>query len=251
VRPKPQITSLHLGPVRLGRNDHPARALHRLTDEGRYPLGPDLQNLCFEFARGAQTELRRVEITTALEPIGLPDVHDVGDRQPALCVHRLHAAERGAGHGAAVITVPATDDDLALRLTAQRPVAPRETHERIVGFAAGAGEKHMLELRWRQLGEAPRQLDRGRIGALEKAVVVRQLQHLPIGSLGKFAPAVAECHAPQTRHAIKDAMPLAVEEIHALGTGDHSRAAPGKRACVGEGMQIMRRIERLPLGGAA
>ena len=238
--------ALDLGPIGARRDDHPAGALHRFGDEGRDLVRADLEDLGLEFTRRLQTELVGIEVSAAFEPVWLADVHDAGDGQAALRVHRLHAAERGTGYGAAVVAVPTADDHLTLRLTAQRPVTPHHAHQGVVGLAAGAREERMVELRRRQTGEPRRQLDRRRIGALEEAVVVRQFEHLSMGRLGEFAAPVAEGDAPQTGHPIEDAMAFGVMQPYPLGAGDHARTARGKRPMVGERMQVVRRVERLP-----
>ena len=68
----------------------------------------------------------RRQVAAALEPVGLVDVLDAGHGQQALLVHELHAAQAGAGNGAAVVAVPAADDDVALRLPFQLPVAAHQ-----------------------------------------------------------------------------------------------------------------------------
>ena len=118
MRPKPQITSsddeqdvalladaLDLGPIGLGRDDDTAGALDRLGDEGGDLALADLVDAALQFARRPQAELLRRLVAALGIPIGLGDMDDAGDRQAALFMHRLHAAERGAGDGRAVIAV--------------------------------------------------------------------------------------------------------------------------------------------------
>ena len=240
---------LHLGPVGTRRDDDPARALHRLADERGDLVGTDLEDLLLELTRGLQAELVRVEVAAALEPVRLTDMDDAGDRQTALRMHGLHAAERSTGHGAAVVAVPTADDHLPLGLPAQLPVAAHHAHHGVVGLAAGAGEERVLELRRREPRETVGQLDGGRVRALEEAVVVRQLLHLTVSGLGELAPAVAERHTPKPRHAVEDTVPFRVVEVHALGMGDDPRAARRQGLVVGERVQVVRGVERLPFGG--
>ena len=241
--------ALDLGPVGARRDDDAAGALHRFGDEGRDFIGADLEDLGLEFTRRLQTELVGIEVSAALEPIGLGDVDDAGDGQAALRVHRLHATEGSTGHGAAVVAVPAADDHLPLRLAAQFPVAARHPQHRVVRFAAGAGEERMLELGRRKPRQTVRQLDGGRVRALEEAVVVRQLLHLTVGGLGEFAATIAERHAPKPRHPVEDAIALGVVQVHPLGVGDDPRTARCQRLVVGERMQVVRGVQGLPLGG--
>src|SRR4249919_1799151 len=99
---------LDLRPVSLRRNHQATGTLHRLADECGDPVRPHLLNLLFEFAGTLEAKLFWREVTALTEPVGLVDVHD--PRQPAirpeLLVHGFHAAERCAGDGAAVITIP-------------------------------------------------------------------------------------------------------------------------------------------------
>ncbi len=162
-------------------------------------------------------------------------------------MHPLHAAQAGAGDGAAVVAVPAADDDVALRLPFELPVAPHQPDHGIDGLAARAGEEHMLELRRRDLGQLRGQLDGRRRRALEEGVVVRQLVHLPRGDLGQLRAAIAHGHAPQARHAVQQLAALAVVQVDALGARDHARAARGDLLRIGERMQEMRGVLRLPV----
>ena len=156
-------------------------------------------------ARAAtQSELLGRQLAAFAEPVRLANVDDAGNRQAALRVHRRHAAEAGARHRAAVIGVRAADDDRALRLAHHVPVAAHRAHHRVVRLRARAREEHVLELRRRHFDEQARELDRGRMGDLEEAVVVRQLEHLRVGRVGELAPAIAEIHAPQARHAVEN-----------------------------------------------
>ena len=107
----------------------------------------------------------------------------------------------------------------------------------------------MVELRRRQLGEQPRKLDRRRMGALEEAVVERQLAHLARRGVGQFVAAVADVDAPEPRHAVQDLVAVGVVDVHALGAGDDPRALCRERLEVGERMQVVTGIELLPVAG--
>src|SRR6185295_3652623 len=169
--------ALDFGPVSFGWNDQAARALHRLADEGRDPVRADFLDLLRQLARAPESELGRREVASLAEPVRLVDVDDAGDGavRTELLVHRLHSAERRARHGAAVITIPARNDHVSLRLSLNLPVAADQTQQRVVRLAAGARVENVVELRRRHFLEDSRQLDRGRGRALEEAVVVRQL----------------------------------------------------------------------------
>ena len=129
--------ALDLGPVSGRGNDHPACALHRLADEGGHFLRPEFQDALLQPPCGADAEIGlALTRQRVLKMVGLLDVADVGDGQIALRVHPAHAAQRGPGHGAAVVGVVAADDDLALRLTQQIPVAAHHAHVGVIALTA-------------------------------------------------------------------------------------------------------------------
>ena len=70
-------------------------------------------------------------------------------------------------------------------------------------------------------------LDRRGSRCLEEAVVIRQFYHLGAGDVGKFAAAIADIDAPQPRHAIENAIAIAIGDPAAIGAGDDAAAAAG------------------------
>src|SRR5690606_33055675 len=52
-------------------------------------------------------------------------------------------------------------------------------------------------------------------------------------------------HTPQAAHGVEDLVALAVPDVDALGPCDHARAAPGQLAVVGEGVDVVRAVQRL------
>ena len=193
--------------------------------------GPSSRIFVLERARDVQPEFGRTQVAALGIPVRLADVHDVRDRQAALLVHETHAAEARAGHGAAVVGILPADDDLALGLAEQVPVAAHQAHDRVVAFRARAREEHAVELRRRQVDQLPGQFDRGRMGRLEEAVVVRQLEHLPVRRLREFTPSVAEVDAPETRHAVEDPVAVGVVEVDAVRLDDDARSLRRAGSC--------------------
>ena len=239
--------ALDLRPVSRRRDDHAARALDRLADEGGDPLRSDFLDLLRKAARRAKPVFLRAHVDAVFEPVRLLDVDDAGDRQSALCMHRLHAAEARRRDRAAVIRVETADDDGALRLTHQVPVAARHAQDRVVRLGARLREEHAVELRRRQLIEELCQLDRRRVRTLEKAVVVRKLAHLPRGGISQLVAAITDVDAPEPRHCVEDLLAFAVVEVHALGARDDARAFGGERPEVSERMQVVAGVEFLPV----
>ncbi len=84
---------------------------------------------------------------------------------------------------------------------------------------------------------------------LEEGVVITQLLHLARGDLGQFLAAVADVHAPQPRHPVKDAVAFAVGQPDPLAPGDDARAPGRQPRLVGKGMEVMRRVQALQFGG--
>ena len=175
-------------------------------------------------------------------------MHDARNGQATLLVHVAHAAKRSAGHGAAVVGVVAADDGLALRLAAQVPIATHHAHDGVVRFGPRTGEERTVELRRREFGQHARQFNGGRVGALEEAVVVRQLQHLPIGRFCRFLAAIADIHAPQTSHAVEDAVAFRVPQIGPFGAHNDARAFRRQPLEVREGVEVMASVQLLPFG---
>ncbi|MNO96455.1 hypothetical protein D3C76_881260 [compost metagenome] len=172
-------------------------------------------------------------------------MHDIRD-QPALLVHAAHAAQARAGHGGAVVTVDAADDDLLVLLALERPVMADHAQHGVVAFGAGAGEEHMVHALRGHIGDRLGQFQRGRVRGLEEQVVVRQLPHLLAGDVGQFLAAIADRHAPQARHAIENLVAFAVPEVHALGRGDDARAFLGQLPNIAERGQVVVAAHGLP-----
>ncbi len=242
--------ALNLGPIAGRRNDDPARALHRLADEGGHLVGAHFENLGLQPTCGAQAEVVRALARLAvLQLVGLVDVGDARQWQVALFVHAAHAAQRGAAQRAAVIGVVAADDRLALRLAHQIPITAHQADDGVVAFGAGVGEEHMVETGRRHLRQQRRKLGcRGR-GGLEKGVVERQGLHLVGGGVHQILPPVAEVDAPQAGHTVDDFVALRVPDAHALAAHDDAAARGVQALGVGEGMQVMRGVLGAQRGG--
>ena len=116
------------------RDDDAACALDRFSNKRGDFIRPELENLLFQFARRLQPEFVGRQLAAFAEPIGLSDVDDARNGQAALLVHRLHAAETGTRHGAAVIRVAAADDHRSLGLSKNVPVMADGAHDGVVRF---------------------------------------------------------------------------------------------------------------------
>ena len=202
--------ALDLGPVGGRRNDHATGPLHRLANKGRHLVRADFQNFCFQPARRPYAKgVAGLAGQAFLEKVGLLNVRDVGNRQIALRVHAAHAAQRGPGHGAAVVAVNPPNNHLALGLAQQIPVAAHHAHIGVIALTSAGRIKHVLKAAVAHSRSQGRQLGcqgGGRhVGGLEKAVVVRQLHHLRVRRVGQLFAAIAYVHAPQAAHGVQHA----------------------------------------------
>src|SRR5262245_51862795 len=82
---------------------------------------------------------------------------------------------------------------------------------------------------------------------LEERIVERQLDHLLIGRLRELLAAVADVAGPEPRHAVEDAFTLAVKDVGPVGPHDDARPARTHRLMIGEGVQMVERVELLQL----
>ena len=94
---------LDLFPVARGWDDDAAGALHRLADECRHVLRAHLQDARFDGRGSSRAKTFLILAEAVAEPIRLHHMLDAGDRQVALRVHQLHAAEAGRGDGGTVV----------------------------------------------------------------------------------------------------------------------------------------------------
>ncbi|CAM2138111.1 hypothetical protein PT2222_100124 [Paraburkholderia tropica] len=244
--------ALDFRPVGRRREDHAARALERLADEGGHVLRAHFENLRFELpgAREAEFLGRHVALGFAVE-IRLIDMNDVLDLRRHLLVHIAHAAERAARDGRTVIRVAARDHDLLRRLALREPVLMHDAQHGVVAFRAAVAIEEVVERFRRDFGEQRREFDHRRMRGLEERVVERQLQHLLVGGVREFLAAIAYVHAPQTGHAVDDLVAVRVPQIHALGLHDHAAAGLVQRAHVRKRMDVMRGVQRAIFSGRA
>jgi hypothetical protein len=70
---------------------------------------------------------------------------EAGERQTALLVHALHAAEAGGDHRRSVIAAAPADELVAVRLALELPEMADEADDRVIGFGTGIDEEDMLE----------------------------------------------------------------------------------------------------------
>ena len=243
----------HFRPVGFRRHDDAARALYRLGDERGDLVDTEFLDLVGDGLRDLFAELGAIEVLAELaafgEPVGLLDMHHVRN-DAALGVHLVHAAEAGRGDGAAVVGVLAADHDAFLRLAENVPVAPHQAQYRVVRFRAGTGEKGVVDVRRRDLGEQRRQLGCRRRGRLEERVVVGQLADLFRRGVDQALLAVTHVHAPQPGHHVEQLVAVGIGQEDTVGRFDYARRLLFQVVGVGERVEVMI-IHPLPFFGIA
>ena len=166
-----------------------------------------------------------------------------------LLMHIGHAAQAGAGHGAAVVAILAADDGFFVRLAFDRPVVADHAQHGVVAFGAGTGEEHVVHAGRRDVGNGLGQLQHRRVSGLEEQVVVRQFFHLLGGGVSQFIATVTDRHAPQAGHAVEDLVAFAVPQINAVGFGNDARAFLFQLLEVAERRQVVITAQGLPFTG--
>ncbi|MNS65894.1 hypothetical protein D3C72_990850 [compost metagenome] len=198
----------------------------------------------------AAAELGRGQLAALGVPVRFVDVRHIRD-QPAHFVHELHATQRRGGQGGAVVTVPAADHDLLVRLANHLPVAAHGTDQHLVGLGAGVGVDRVAVVPRQQAEQQLGQFDHRRVGGVEEHVVVRQLFQLLGRGGGEVLAAVAEVGAPEAGHAVEVALAVVVPQVQAFATDDHPRPFGVQRLLVEEGMDVVRGIGCLVVAGLA
>lgn len=97
----------------------------------------------------------------------------------------------------------------------------------------------MVQITRRQLCNPFCKRDGWRMRCLEKRVVVRQLQHLPLNRINNLGAAIPNIHAPQPRHPVKDFVAVRIPKINPLCPRDHPRSIGIESLGVGKRMQVV------------
>ena len=97
----------------------------------------------------------------------------------------------------------------------------------------------MVQAVGRDFSDRRRQFGRGDIRGLKKCVVIGQFLHLPVSGIHQIAAAIAQIDTPQTRHAVEQAVAIAVPKIYPLAARNDARALCIQSGGIGERMQMM------------
>ena len=214
-------------PVALGRRDRPAGADHRLADEGG----------------DAAVEL--VDDTRELCGIVVGDLGDVADQRAVAVAHGRDPGERGAVGVRAVIGEAARDDHRPLRLPDERPVATDDLGSCIDRLAAAGAKKDGGVGDGRELGDAPRQLQRGLVGMVTEDVVGSERAKLVTDRVGDLHAAVTDVREPEPRGRVEILVSVRVPDATALAAGE-DELVPLDLAHRGERVPEARRLGHRP-----
>jgi hypothetical protein len=148
-----------------------------------------------------------------------------------------------------VVAIDAPDDDLALRLAQQIPIAAHHAHIGVIAFAAAGRIKNVIKAPvahgWRKQGQLGCQLGCRHVGGLKETVVVGQFHHLLVGGIGNLLAAIAHIHAPQAAHAVQNFFSFRVPDVNIISPGNHPRATGSQITMVGKRMDVMRAVHCL------
>ena len=221
---------LDLWPVVGGRDDDTAGTLHRFADEGGDVFRADFNDFVLYGLRAGGAEIFGAHVAAFIIPIRLADMFDTRDRHlafdvHALIVHHLHSAKADARYGRAMIGVAAAYENGAAGVALHLPIMADHAQDGVVCFAARCVEEHMRQAVLRQAGDFLCEQHRGRRSGFEEGVVERQFQHLVACDVGQFGAAIADIDTPQARHAVEDAVAVAIIDVAAVGMGDNAAAA--------------------------
>src|SRR5579864_2981356 len=127
------------------------------------------------------------------------------------------------------------------------PEVSNQLESSVVGLGARIGEQHMLVARWQQRRKFRRKFDRPGIRCLEKVIVVGERLESLVPRLGQLLVPISDLDTPKTRHAVDDLLAFGIPQIDAASARDDADALLVQSCSIGKGMNVMRRIERLPM----
>ena len=211
-----------------------------------YHVSTNLDDTIFQPGRGIGRKNSLILIALIQKAVRWPDMFEIRLVR-RLVMHGGHATHAGRHDRAAVIPIGAPDDDAFFRLALKRPEMPHHANDGVIRLRPGIGIEHIVQPIRRQVGKLLRQRHNRLIAGLEEVVVIGKRMHLCGGGLDKFRPAIADIHTPQSRHPIKDAVAVCIEDVMAFGMGDDARALLANFTIIGKGRHMVRRIKRLPV----
>ena len=149
----------------------------------------------------------------------MPHVRNAGQRRAELAPVVDHARQRDAAEIDAVVGTLARDEHRPSRVAVRLVIGERDLHRRVDRFRARIGEKDVVEIAWRQLCDARRELEALGMAAQERRDEIELGELLSYG-FGDFAAAVSRGAAKQAGRGIDDFFPAVVPVVHAFGADD-------------------------------
>ena len=226
------------GEVAFGRQDHAARAHHRLGDEGGDGLGPLGDDHLLELGR----EVRRViglRLAGGGELVVVRSlcVPDIRHGQVEGLVDHGQTGEAGRRQGRAVVAAVAGDDLLLLRPAAQVVVVADELDLGVVRVRARAAEGDARHVAGHEVEEAVGEPNRRLVRHAVERLVVGQLPRLGRHGIDHLVTAPADIDAGEAGHGVDIFVALGIGHPHALAALDDVRPLLHVLADRGEGME--------------
>jgi hypothetical protein len=206
----------HRAQVALGVHDHASRPLHERLHDHRGHLARVLGQHPLHVRGVAGLGVQRVEQQRAVER-----------------VEQVDPADRYGADRVAVVGHPQGDEPGAPLVAALAPVLEGHLERDLRGGRAGVGVEDAREAGWRELHQAPRQLDARAVAEAEH----RRVGHAPelIAQRGVDARvAVAVDVAPERRHTVDVPSAVDVDQVGALGAVDDQRLLLDPALLLGE-----------------
>jgi len=225
-----------------GRNQHAARAHHRLGDEGGDGVGVLALNHGVEIVRKAGGEvllaLAILGVAVVMRAIGM---QGEGQGKVEIAVNGGQAGQAAGRDSDTMIGLVARNDALLLRLAARIVVIPDELDLGVVGFRAGARKQHLGDRGGCDLLELLGERDARLVALARELVLVGQAAHLIQRGADQFVLVEPQRGAPQSRQSLDIGLAEGVINIDSLAALKDQR--PGLPHCIKVGVGMNERCD--------
>ncbi len=176
-----------------------------------------------------------------LAVVGVRQVVDAGEQRAEQLAVVDDAADRDAAEADAVIAALAADQARARAFAAHRLIGERDLERGVDRLRAGIAEEHVVEVAGRERRDAVRELERLRMGELERRRIV-ELAGLALDRRDDRVAVVAGIAAPQAGGRVDHLAAVGGDVVHVLGARDQARRlleGPVRRERHPEGFEII------------
>ena len=137
-------------PIGFRRHNHTTRSHQRFPVEGRDGFGALFLNQIIQFLSETIRKLL-LGFTRLCEPVEVrtADVEKTRKRHVKTSLVRRYPGKACADGGDAMVGIHPTDEFLFGRFAQSVVAVPQKLHNRVIGFRAGVGEKHLTHWHWR------------------------------------------------------------------------------------------------------